>query len=147
MSNPSITIRDADEESIDRIEAVLEANGLPHQDVRQKPECFFAAYSDGEFIGTGGVETYGSDGLLRSLVITESNRGHGFGATLCAALEDYARTCEVDRLYLLTSTAEAFFGQRGYETTAREDAPARIQQTTEFTDLCSNSATCMRKTL
>lgn len=145
MSHQSVTVQKADRTNIGRIEALLQANNLPCQDVRSKSECFFNAYSDAEFVGTGGVETYGSSGLLRSIVITEPNRGQGYGAALCDALEDYARTDGVERLYLLTTTAAPFFCQCGYEEIARENAPPSIQQTTEFTELCPKSATCMEK--
>ncbi|WP_458208001.1 arsenic resistance N-acetyltransferase ArsN2 [Haladaptatus sp. NG-SE-30] len=147
MTVPSVTIQKADGENIDRVEAMLEANDLPYQDVRTKPEKFFIAYSDTKCIGSGGVEIYGSNGLLRSVVITASNRGRGFGTALCDALEDYARTNGVVQLYLLTVTAAAFFRQRGYEEVVRENVPSSIKQTTEFTDLCPDSATCMRKNL
>lgn len=109
MSNPLLTIRKADRESIDRVESLLETNDLPYRDVRTKPRCFFIAYSDTECIGTAGVEIYGSNGLLRSVVITDSNRGRGYGTALCKALEDYARTNGVEKLYLLTTTAAPFF--------------------------------------
>lgn len=147
MSDPSLTVRKADRESIDRVESLLEANGLPYQDVRAKSESFFIAYAGTACIGTGGVEMYGSNGLLRSVVITDSSRGQGYGTALCDALEEYARTNGVEELYLLTTTATRFFRRCGYEETARENAPANIQQTSEFTDLCPNSATCMRKNL
>lgn len=117
------------------------------QDVRAKPECFFTAHADTAWIGTGGIEIRGSNGLLRSVVITGSDRGRGYGTALCDALEDCARTNGVETLYLLTTTAEPFFRQCGYEETVRENVPASIQRTTEFADLCPNSATCMRKTL
>lgn len=147
MSNPLVTVRKAEKENTDCVVSLLEANGLPYQDVRMNPESFFVAYSDSACIGAGGVEIYGTDGLFRSVVITDSNRGQCYGTTLCDALEDYARTNGVENLYLLTTTAAPFFRRRGYEVTAREDAPERIQQTTEFRDLCPNSATCMRKRL
>ena len=59
--------------------------------------------------GTDGVEIYGSEDLLRSVVIMESNRGQGYGAELCDSLEEYARTNGVETLYLLTTTAALFF--------------------------------------
>lgn len=147
MTTPSITVRTADAGSIDRVEALLEANDLPSRDVRSKPGCFLLAYSDSEFVGVGGVETYGPNGLLRSLVVAESNRGRGFGTALCDTLEEHARTNGVEVLYLLTTTASGFFGRRGYETVAREDVPSSIRRTTEFSDLCPASATCLRTNL
>ncbi len=147
MTDASITVRQADTEDLDRIEAVLRANDLPYQDVRTKPECFFVADADTERIGIGGVETHGSDGLLRSVVITEANRGGGYGSALCDALEARARQNGVETLYLLTTTASEFFRRCGYEAIDREAAPSSIQATTEFSDLCPASAVCMRKEL
>ena len=46
MTDSSITIRKADGNDVARVEALLEANGLPFRDVRTKPELFFVAYSD-----------------------------------------------------------------------------------------------------
>ncbi|WP_222914384.1 arsenic resistance N-acetyltransferase ArsN2 [Natrinema sp. SYSU A 869] len=142
-----ITIEKADEEALHRVESFLKQSNLPYQDVRSNPDCFFLAYSGTECIGSGGVEMYGSDGLLRSVVIRETDRGQGYGTILCDELEEYARADGVQILYLLTTTASAFFRDRGYEEISRENTPPRIQQTTEFTDLCPSSATCMQKSL
>lgn len=92
MTDSSITVRRAEREDIARVEALLEANDLPHRDVRTKLECFFVASSDAEVIGVGGVEIYGSNGLLRSIVIEESSRGRGHGMAVRETLEKYART-------------------------------------------------------
>lgn len=147
MTDVSITLTKAETEGIDRVEALLKANDLPFRDVRAKPECFFVAVSGREFVGVGGVERYGADGLLRSVVTKRSVRGQGYGSALCDELESYARTNGIETLYLLTTTAAEFFRRRGYETIAREAAPASVRQTTEFTDLCPSSATCLQKSL
>lgn len=147
MTDPSITLRKAETADLDRVEALLKANSLPYEDVRTKPTCFFVAFDETGCIGVGGVEIYGSNGLLRSVVITESSRGQGYGTTLCSALEDYARTNGVATLYLLTTTAAAFFRRNGYVEIDRENVPSSIRRTTEFTDLCPESATCLKKDL
>ena len=147
MTDPSITLERADSDDIDRVEALLEANGLPYRDVRTKSERFFVGYSGTEVVGIGGVEVHGSDGLLRSVVVTESNRGQGYGTALCRGLEDYARNDGVETLYLLTTTAAPFFRRRGYQEIARENVPSSIRRTTEFADLCPDSATCLRRDL
>lgn len=147
MTDPAITVRKADTKDLDRIEALLDAHNLPYQDVRTKPECFFVVSSDEEFLGIGGVETYGSNGLLRSVVIEESRRGRGYGTAAREALEAYARTAGVETLYLLITTASAFFRRSGYEEIDRTNVPRTIRRTTEFADFCPTSATCMRKEL
>ncbi|PSP74867.1 GNAT family N-acetyltransferase [Halobacteriales archaeon QS_1_68_20] len=147
MTDSSLTLRPAGADDLSRVEGLLDANDLPSADVRAKPECFFVARADGEVVGVGGVEDHGANGLLRSVVVEESRRGRGYGAGICAALEDHARGAGMATLYLLTTTAAEFFRRRGYEEIPRGAAPERIQGTTEFADLCPASATCMTKGL
>jgi N-acetylglutamate synthase-like GNAT family acetyltransferase len=53
----------------------------------------------------------------------------------------------VRRIFLLTTTAEAFFARRGYGRIAREHAPESIRTTCEFADICPASSALMVKTL
>lgn len=147
MSEPTITLQESTTETLDYVESLLDANDLPTDDVHRKPESFVIAVDESERVGIGGVETYGEHGLLRSVVVTEAHRGQGYGAALCDELERRANASGVKRLYLLTTTAAAFFRQRGYEEIEREAAPARIQKTTEFSELCPETATCLQKSL
>jgi len=141
----NITIERARGDDRDRVAALLATNDLPHEDVGTNAGRFFIATTGSETVGAGGIERYGSNGLLRSVVITEPNRGKGYGVGLCDALEERARTSGIERLYLLTTTASTFFEHRGYEKIGREIVPPDIKQTTEFTALCPSSATCMTK--
>lgn len=145
MTESAITLRKADPGDLDRIETLLETNGLPHRDVQSKPGCFFFGCSDAEVVGIGGIEMYGSNGLLRSVVIGESVRGQGYGTAMCAELENHAKNNGVDTLYLLTTTAPDFFRKRGYESIGRGETPPVIQRTAEFQELCPTSAVCMKK--
>lgn len=147
MNGATITLHRADDSTLSYIETLLEENDLPSQDVRSKLDCFYVGYVGDDPVGIGGVETYGTDGLLRSVVIEQSERGSGLGTALCDALETRASADGVERLYLLTTTAADFFANRGYVDIERAGAPASIQQTTEFDDLCPVTATCMRKLL
>lgn len=147
MTDPSITLKTAGLADIDRVERVLQSNDLPYQDVRDDSGQFLIAMADGEFVGIGGLETYGSNGLLRSVVVTESKRGRGYGTALTTELENHARTNGVGTLYLLTTTATAFFRDCDYTEIDRETVPEQIRETTQFTDLCPSSATCLRKRL
>lgn len=53
----------------------------------------------------------------------------------------------VETLYLLTTTAAGFFADRGYERVDRSVVPAPVRGTTQFSTLCPESATVMRKGL
>jgi amino-acid N-acetyltransferase len=140
-------VRPAEPSEFDRIEALLRANDLPTRDLQASPGTFFVAEAGEQVVGAGGVEQYGTNGLLRSVVVAKSRRGRGYGRALTGRLERHARAEGVETLYLLTTTAAAFFRAQGFETTERADAPAQIQETTEFSELCPSAATCLRKSL
>ncbi len=108
---------------------------------------FLLARDGDALVGVIGLEPYGRVGLLRSLAVAETERGRGLGIELTRALEQHARDLGVVDLYLLTTTAERFFGKLGYRVVARADVPAAIQGTTEYRDICPSSSVCMVKTL
>ena len=53
----------------------------------------------------------------------------------------------VRSIYLLTTTAEAFFNRLGYERMGRSRAPSSIKRTREFAGLCPVSSVFMVKAL
>lgn len=147
MTDTSLTLHRATGSDLDRVAMLLAANDLPSRDVHDSPARFFLARADGEAVGVGGLEPSGDAALLRSLVVPAVHRGRGYGTALREALEAEARDRGVETLYLLTTTASAFFARHGYETVDRETVPSGIRGTTEFDDLCPASAVCMRKRL
>lgn len=147
MSGATLTLRRADEDALSYVESVLDESGLPSRDVRSKPDCSYVGYADGDAVAVGGVEAYGTVGLLRSVAVDESKRGEGFGTAMCDALEDEARAAGVETLSLLTTTASEFFADREYADIERRDAPDAVRRTTQFEDLCPATATCMEKSL
>lgn len=136
-------IRRARPGDFDALVALLDANDLPVRDVEPDAGTFFVVREGGRVVAGGGVEAYGDTGLVRSLVVEESRRGRGYGTAVCDELERYAGTEGVEMLYLLTTTAAAFFHERGYDTVDRDSVPARIRSTAEFAELCPTSATCL----
>ena len=97
--------------------------------------------------GIVGLELYGASGLLRSLVVSPRHRSQGAGSALVTHAERVAVERGVSALYLLTTTAEAFFRRRGYVAAARELAPDAIRRTSEFAGLCPSTSAFMVKYL
>jgi amino-acid N-acetyltransferase len=145
MGDPSLSL-DATGD-VATVERMLAATALPTRDLRSSDATFYLARVDGERVGVGGLEVYGHDALVRSVVVAADARGNGYGRALVAALEDEARSQGIERAYLLTTTAADFFADCGYETIPRAEVPEAIRETTEFEDLCPASATCMQKSL
>ncbi|HWS66212.1 MAG TPA: arsenic resistance N-acetyltransferase ArsN2 [Steroidobacteraceae bacterium] len=125
---------------------LLQAQGLPVSDITgEHLEHFFFVGSDGSPTGLVGLELYGTDALLRSLVVAENARSKGLGSTLIDHAEKYAASKGVRSIYLLTTTAEAFFIRLGYERIERSSAPPSIERTREFAGLCPASSAFMSK--
>jgi amino-acid N-acetyltransferase len=128
--------------------ALLQAQGLPVSDITDEHlEHFFFIGSDGSPTGLVGVEMYGSEALLRSLVVAETARTQGIGSALVQHAEEYASSRQVGAMYLLTTTAERFFKRLGYERVDRSQAPPSIARTREFASLCPASSAFMIKRL
>lgn len=144
-SDPDLEI--VDDPDLDRVERLLEAAELPVADIYDHAAAFAGLSTGGRLVATGGIETYGSYGLLRSVAVEESVRGDGLGTRMCDVLEQRAAATGVERLYLLTTTAEGFFAERGYRELDREQVPPSIRGTSEFQDLCPESAVVMARRL
>lgn len=130
------------------IRALLEQAGLPVTDLAHDAlPRFWGAESGGALLGVIGLQPAGRAGLLRSLVVAPAERGTGLGKRLVAHLEDQARRDGLTDLWLLTTTAEPFFRTLGFHTVSRTEAPEEIRGTTEFRDVCPDSAICMRRDL
>ena len=129
-------------------ERLLAAAGLPTSDLANaRLEHFFYAGPASTPSGLVGLELYGEVALLRSLVVAPSFRASGAGTALLDHAEFHARSRGVRSLFLLTTTAEEFFGRRGYAHVARESAPESIRSTREFADICPAGSALMVKHL
>ena len=127
------------------IAALLRDAELPHEDFAGHLAHFLVARRAGAVVGAVGFERHGRSALLRSLVVAPALRGNGLGDQLVRRLAAVARRKKVERFYLLTTTAEAFFAERGFQKIARQAVPAAIAATREFNSLCPVSAVCMTR--
>lgn len=132
--------------SLEEVFPVLTACGLPIADISaSSPPQFFGFRVAGSVVAVIGLEQFQSVGLLRSLAITPSYRGHGLAQELVSHVESFAASHGVESLFLLTTTAEAFFMKLGYRPASRQEAPQAIQATSQFSGLCPSSSAFLSK--
>ena len=130
------------------VRALLVAAGLPTADLTAAPRAdFWGGHEETHLIGVIGLEGYGAVALLRSLAVAPAWQGRGLGCALLAHTERAARWRGVSALYLLTTTAKAFFTRRRYIRIPREAAPPALRHTAEFAALCPARAVCLTKAL
>ena len=132
----------------DDVIALLEGGGLPTSDISTGRRIrLFGFREDGRLVGVVGVEDYGTDGMLRSLAVAQDRRNCGYGISLVSCAESDAVSRGIRRLYLLTTSASAFFARLGYEAIPRSKAPGAIAATPQFASLCPASSMFMCKVL
>lgn len=143
-----VPIASAQPADLPAVKRLLREAGLPDQDVVAPLLAhFLVAVRGAALVGVVGLEPFGRCGLLRSLAVAPAERRRGLGIELTRSLERRARSLGIAQLYLLTTTAEGFFASLGYRAIPRDRAPAAIQSTSEYRELCASTSVCMVRDL
>lgn len=136
------------------VERLLERSALPTTGIA---ELFATSAGDfvvaddpdtpGELVAVAGLERCGDYALLRSVAVQPEWRRHGLGHALVRRVVDEAEQRGLQALYLLTTTAEHYFPRFGFQAVARDQVPAEVRATEEFSHACPASATVMTRPL
>ena len=140
----SVHVRRVTPEDQGPVTALLRAAGLPPVMLGAPNAVFFVVESGGRIVGSAGMETYADAGLLRSLAIEEGCRSAGVGRTLVECAIGEAASQALDSVYLLTTTADAYFKRFGFEAIPRDAVQGLVRRSEEFAVLCPASAVAMR---
>jgi amino-acid N-acetyltransferase len=132
----------ADTESIERL--LVEAD-LPVAGVADALDEFLVAEEAGRVVAAAGLERYGDDALLRSVVVDRVARGRGVARHLVDEVLARAAARGVGDVYLLTTTAEGWFAGLGFEPVDRVAVPPAVRASAEFASICPASAAVMRR--
>jgi amino-acid N-acetyltransferase len=112
--------------------AALAKAGLPADDLETEGPLFWRFEQDDGPVGFGGLEIFGNQALLRSVVTLPPVRNRGIGSAIVAALEMEARIRGCRTVWLATDNAADFFGPLGYGLYERSEAPEPIREATPF---------------
>jgi amino-acid N-acetyltransferase len=130
MDDTIITITtDGDFQSF---KSLLRSSNLHADDLDINRDLLVAYVEDGQMMGTGGLEIYGSYGLLRSLSVKLGTRGKALGTALTNYLVDEARSRGLKGIYLLTENARGFFQRKGFVDITRQEVPAELHASSEY---------------
>ena len=140
-------VESANDSDLPAVLRLLADHQLPLDGVDAHVATMLVARDGDCVVGAAAIEVYSDGGLLRSVVVDRAYQGQGGGQLLIAAALDLARARGLDTVFLLTTTAEAYFPRFGFESIPRADVPATIQTSLEFQSACPASAAVMRKRL
>jgi N-acetylglutamate synthase-like GNAT family acetyltransferase len=120
--------------------------GLPTDDLEDGGR-YYALDNDRQLVGFGGLEGSGPDQMIRSVVIPLWLRGRGYGQAVVNGLIRQAVEDGVERLWLLTTSADPFFARLGWQKADRASAPEAVRSSRQFSGLCPASAVLMCRRL
>lgn len=144
----AIALRAASGGDESAVRALLRAASLPDDLARSWfPRDAIVATDGAHIIGAAAFERAGDDALLRSVVVSPAQRGHGLGERLTRDRLDAMRRAGLRGAYLLTTDAAAFFERLGFVAVERAGAPAPLQALGQFASLCPASARCLHLAL
>jgi amino-acid N-acetyltransferase len=146
MSMP-IRIEKASAADIDDVLLLLGAHHLPLDGLLDHAATTLVARDGEAVVGSAALEIPADGALLRSVAVAPSQQGKGVGQALTREALALARERRVLAVYLLTTTADGFFPKFGFERVSRDDVPAAVRASVEFTSACPASAVVMRKHL
>ncbi len=142
-----ISYRTASVEELPAIIQLLDDCKLPHADIVPGKQHFVVAEIDRKIIGCAGYEGYTENGLFRSLAVKPLYRDMMIAHTMIDKIFVLAQEQGIKEFFLLTTTADKFFGKLGWEIINRNDVPANIASTAEFASICPSVAICMKHQL
>jgi amino-acid N-acetyltransferase len=140
-----MTIKEISPEDIVKVIDLLAEAELDYSDLKQPGIRLFQIVESGLIAAVGALEVRDGQALLRSVTVKKEFRGQGIGKMLVAQIEEVAIQSGIKSLYLLTTTASAFFQSLGYRQINRNDFAEPLKQTAQFAGLCPESAVCMKK--
>jgi len=141
-------IFNATEEDLEQIKELLLETNLVIEDVYKHIENFIIIRKhNGSILACAGMEIYNEIGFLRSVAVKSNLQGKGIGSLLVESVINKAKEKNIQTLFLLTETAEAFFSKFSFKTINRDKAPESIKNTYEFEVACAETGILMRKEL
>lgn len=142
-SASSSAIARARADDLAEVQALLRACALPDDVEAFFPDGYVIARQAGALVGCAGLERHGRAGLLRSVATAPALRGGGLARALIEERLRAARALGLDAVYLLTTSAAAYFERLGFAKAERGAAPEAVRASGQFQGGCCASAACL----
>lgn len=115
-----------------QLAALIVSGELPPFFLEPYIEGFLVIEHDGRMVGAGGVEFYGDDAVIRSVVVDQTARGLGLGIDIGTLLEDDALKSGARDVYLFTMHAYEFWKRLGYVDLQLDQWPQNVRENWQY---------------
>lgn len=136
-------LRAAEPSDLPAVLGLVAQCGLLERGVAEAMAAMVVATAGEAVVGCAAVEHCGGSGLLRSVAVAPDYRSKGLGRALVEAALERAAAAQLAPIFLLTTSAAAFFARLGFEPAERPSAPLAIAESWEFRAGCPATATFM----
>jgi N-acetylglutamate synthase-like GNAT family acetyltransferase len=128
-----IVVRKAKEQDMLQVQRLVAKAGLREEGIEQYIKSFLVVEDeDQQLIGTVGVEQYGTEGLLRSLVLDSPIWTAKLSLEFLQLTLQYAEDQKMETIYLCAKGTNALFHQLGFREVDKEDVPESIKSSPHF---------------
>ena len=124
---------------------LISACGLPGEGL-DDTELWCVKGEGRHLLGVAGLETWGRQGLLRSVAVEKEHRKAMVGTSLVRHVISEARKKRMMEVYLITQTP-LFFDRLGFIVTDRSSVRGSVLKSVEFKGVCPETAPVMRMDL
>jgi N-acetylglutamate synthase-like GNAT family acetyltransferase len=140
----TVVIARATEADVPAMLSLLLTSGLPSEGLIDHLATAVVARAGASLVATAALELYGEAALLRSVAVADAARRTGIGERITRATLEVAHQRGVRAVYLLTTTAAHFFARHfGFRRIPRDEVPASVRRSVEFTSVCPATADVM----
>ena len=112
--------------------ALIVAGELPPFFLEPFIDGFLVIEHNGRMVGCGGVEFYGDDAVIRSVVVDPAARGLGLGLDIGRLLEEDALKSGAGDIYLFTLHAYEFWKRFGYVDLPLDEWPHNVRENWQY---------------
>ncbi|HLB23129.1 MAG TPA: GNAT family N-acetyltransferase [Dehalococcoidia bacterium] len=134
-----VSIRRAVPADIPRMAELIAGATLPPLFIAEFLDGFAVGERNGDVVGCGGIEMYGTSAVIRSIVVDERMRGTGLGRRLSELLMADARAAGATDLYLFTADAHDFWQHLGFADITFDDWKPEARVNWQFQFLSQNA--------
>jgi N-acetylglutamate synthase-like GNAT family acetyltransferase len=112
--------------------ALIVSGELPPFFLEPFIDGFLVIEHDGRMVATGGLEFYGEDAVIRSVVVDPAARGIGLGVDVGRLLEEDALKSGARDVYLFTMHAHEFWKRLGYIDLPLDKWPENVRENWQY---------------